>query len=203
VTPANTQWVIYDLSLSRLHSNDFWFVPWLVKSTAIAVGQKSVTDSENKLFVTLWDGTNTRIARMNIDATDYEDLVPADGSGATFNWSLTTSLLGVPEGDHVNKLRAPDFSPALASVQVERLSVNGDTDPSVSVYYDDFFNTPVDLVPGDVPARRDISQGYVSLTYNKGVKVCKHAAVVVTGVQDTLGAELYQLALNWLPESGA
>lgn len=202
-TSTNTRWVIYDLGLSRIHSNDFWFVPWAVQSTAMAVGQKNISDSANKLFVMLWDGTNTRIAYMNIDATDYEDLVPATGLGSTYAWTLTTGLLGVPEGDHVNKLRGPDFSPAFASVQIERLAIDGDTDPSVSAYYDDFFNDPVNLVPGDLPARREQSIGYTSLTYNEAQRVCKHVAIKVDGINDALGAELFQLAFNWLPESGA
>ena len=202
-TPSNTRWVIYDMNLSRLQSNNFWFVPWIVESSALAVGQKSYTDSENKLWVTLWDGTNTRIARMNIDATDYEDLDPTTGTGDTYAWTVTTSLLGVPQGDHVNRLRSPDFSPCLASVQLERSLITGDTDPTVDVYFDDFFTTPISAGIGDPPARREQSIGYKSITYNSALDTCKHAAVVITGTNDALGAELYQLALNWLPESGA
>lgn len=202
-TPANTQWYIYDMNLSRKQSNDFWFVPWDVSSSAIAVGQKNYTDSENKLWTALWDGTNTRITRMNLDATDYEDLNPTAGDSSPYGWEVTTSLLGVPEGDHVNKLRSPDFSPCLASIQLERLALDGDSDPSAAIYYDDFFSDPVDIGTPDPPARRNQSQGYTSLTYNGAERVCKHASIVLTGTVDAIGAELYQIALNWLPESGA
>ncbi len=202
-TPANTRWVNYDMNLSRKQSNDFWFVPWTVGSSAIAIGQSGVADPENKTFVALWDGTYARIAIMDINATDYQDLDPADGTGNTYSWDLTTSLLTVPEGDHVNKLRAPDFSPVLASVQLERLQVTSDSDPTVSLYYDDMFNSPVPLNTPDNPARREISQGYTTLVFNNAVRACKHASVVVTGNNDAYGAELLQLSLNWLPESGA
>lgn len=203
-TPANTRWQIYDMNLSRTQSDDFWFVPWIVQSSALAVGQPSYTSSDNNLFVMLWDGTYARLAYMNLNATDYEDLTPATGTGTSYGWDLTTGLLGVPEGDHVNQLRAPDFSPTLASVQIERIAITGDTDPDVALFYDNMFTgTPVDLGVGDIPARRKQSEGYTTLTFNEATKVCKHVAIQITGNNDSLGAELFQISLNWLPDSGA
>lgn len=205
VTPANSRWLIYDMNLSRkLSGTNFWFVPWVVQSSAIAVGQYHVMDSENRILTALWDGTYCRLTYMYLDATDYEDLNPATGAGSAYGWTLTTSLQTVPEGDHVNKLRAPNMSPCFTSVQVERTVVAGDADPSVSLYYDDFFSLPVPLPISDPPARRPQSTGYTTLTYNGGVRTCKHVALLLTGdATSTVGAEILQLAFNWLPESGA
>lgn len=201
--PSSTRWIIYDMNLSLKTQTDYWFVPWSVASSAIAVGQKNITDTENKLWVALWDGTNMRLAYMFIDATTLQDFNPTTGAAVNYGWGLTTSLVMVPVGDHVNELRRPDFSPVISSLGITRKDFSGDADPTAQIFIDDLFTTPISIGTGESPARRVQSLGYVDLTYNDVNQVAKHVSLELTGAAASTDAELYALQFSWAPNSGA
>ncbi len=201
---AQTQWFVYDLDRARRVSDDFWMPPWMVKSTCLAVGGRSATDTQNRLYVALWNGTDFSTGCLDYTGVSAADYDPTTGDPVGYGWNLTTSLLMVPLGDHVNQLRAPNLSPDLAAVMYERTQYTGDVDPAVTVFLDDLFTDPITVGPAQAPARRPQSKGYLTRVLNQGLnQVTKYAAIQWTAPSSTLQAEVHKAAWVWLPESGA
>lgn len=206
-TPANTKVWVYDLFRARVSSDDFWYVPFSVKCSALAVGQQSVTDSENKLIFSLWDNTNTKLGKLDASAIPVAtDINPSSGTPSNFGMSFTTWLAGVPPGDHENELRKPFDNPVWSALQYERTNfgVAGEVDPQAYIYVDDFFSSPITLqYPGDQPARREQSKGFLTIIQNDIREVCKHGAIQLTSAASAFPVELHQLAWIWEPDGGA
>lgn len=200
---ALTQWFVYDFIRARRVQDDFWFTPWIIKSTALATGQSSASDTENKLFIALWDGTNSAVPILDATGVSAQDINPTTLAGAAFSWTTTLSPLMVPPGDHVNQLRVPDFSPNMASFQYERTLYTSDSDPTVVAYLDDLFTSPISLGTPGVPPRRAQSKGFKTNIQFSINTVAKYAAFQFTGASDTIQAEVHNATWSWLPESGA
>lgn len=205
--PSDTtasRWLIFDLDKSMTAQVEFWFPPWRVRSTTLAVGQNSVLDTENKLIACLWNGVNFQAVKIDPTGATASDPDPTTLASTGFSWNLRTSLRTVPVGDHVNTLRAPGFSPTLASVALEKTSYTGDAEPAVNVYLDNFFTVATAMtLPADPPAGRDQSTDFLTLVHHFGLnRNCKYAAIEITGAADTAQAEIHRLQWSWLPESG-
>lgn len=201
---TQTRWFVYDIDRARRVSDDFWFPPWALRSTCICTGAKSATDTDNRLYVALWDGTNFLITGVDPQGLVASDPNPSSGVASAYGWNVTSSLLMVPAGDHVNERRRPILAPVFASFMFNRTLFTGDSDPLVAVYYDDFFTNPQSLPVPNPPPRRPQSTGFKTLVYNiGGAKVAQYVAVKFTGAVDTVQAEVQNIAFNFLPDSGA
>lgn len=200
---TQTQWFVYDMDRARRVGDDFWFTPWQVRSTAIAAGASSATDTENKLYATIWDGTKMRLCNIDYTGVTASDINPTTGAATAYSWTATSSLLMVPAGDHVNLLRRPDFSPVMASFQFERTTYGGDMDPLVFGFFDDLFTNPIQLAPPQDPARRAQSLGFKTALNYDVTRVAKYSAIQWQGFSDTKQAEIHNCTFSWLPDSGA
>lgn len=201
-TPADTQWFVYDLDRARRVGDDFWFTPWDIISTCLATGPASATDTENKLYIAMYDGTNFALAKLDYTGVTATDVNPS-GTTTNFGWQAQTSLLAIPPGDHVNYLRIANLSPVAAGFTYNRTTYSGDSDPILIAFFDDFYTTPISLQPATPPARRPQSLGFHSL-YNYDIrKTAKYAAFQWIGNVDGNQAEIHNAAWLWLPESGA
>lgn len=203
VTPSASRQLVYDLRYSRELKQDFWHPPWSMASVVLAVGQQAPTDTENKCFVGLWDGSRFQMAKLDEAGTLASDPVPAaPATTAGFAASFTPALHSVPYGDHVNQRRGPGMSSTWASYTIERTNFTGSSEPLVEGFLDDILTTPVNLGVGDPPPGRDQSKGYTTLIYNNIWKNCKRGTVRVTTPADKIVYEFHQVGWNWLPESG-
>lgn len=199
-----TRWFVYDIDRARRVSDDFWFPPWAVRSTAICVGPTSVSDTSHHLFSTLWDGTTMLLVKLDPTGVTASDPNPTSGTATAFPWNITTALRAVPAGDHVNERTRPILSPVFAKAVIDRTTYTGDSDPTVKMYCDDLFNTAIPLGPADPPPRRTQSQGFKTLEYNLGAaRVAKYVALFITGNTDTKQAELQTMTWAFIPSAGA
>lgn len=202
--PVFSQWFIYDLDRAVATQDDFWFTPWNKKTVAITVGQSSVADTENKLFLGLYGGGQFQLAVLDPSGVMASDPDPSTLTPTGYGWSFRTSLLPVPVGDHISNLREPDMSPVVASVSYEKTSYTGDSLPVVNIYVDNKTALPTKtLTTADPPARRAQSIGYGSYFYSGCQTVSKHVALELVGGLDTIQAEISQIAFEWLPDAGA
>ncbi len=202
--PTLSKTYFYSLNHSLKLKDDAWFTPWHIKSTAYAVGTSTATSANNRLAVMLWDGTKAQLTYVDWLGTTASDVNPTTGAPVAYGWSFTTSLLGVPAGDHVNELRKPYLSPVLAAVEICKTSYTGDSPPTLTGYYDDTtYAVGQVLQPPLPPPRRAQSQGYDTLSYTSGMSVVKDFGLAITGNSDLLQAEISRLTFNWTPDSGA
>ena len=199
--PTLTHLHAYDVGRSRLVQDDYWFPPWSIKFSASVVGQSSISDTENKIFFGLWDGTNMRMGHLDATGATGSDINPTTGAASAFNYFWQTSLMNVPAGDHANEDRVPDLSPV--AYKIEYTMTNGATAPTIQVYFDDIFTTPTTLGASVRPPRRSQSKGFTTLQ-NLDIKtVCKYIAFKFTGPTDTNTATYHTFSLDWLPDQGA
>lgn len=197
-----TRIYVYDLRLSRDLKVDYWYPPWTTRGTAAVVGQKSYLDTVKRLGIGLWNGTTAQLVNFDLSAAQDINVAAPAGSSVTFAYSLKTSLLEVPFGDHVNERRAPNLSSTIAAIAIER-TATGDVAPTLQAYLDDTGTTAISLGVGLAPPRRSQSQGYTSLVYPSNLmRDAKRVAVKISGTTNGNRSEWHQIGWYWLPESG-
>lgn len=203
--PADSRTFVYDLNKALSLQTDFWYTPWRLKSTAYAVG--NVTVDQTKLVVAIWDGTKCQLCTVDFLGGTASDVDPSHPAGAAlpYDWSFTTSLVGVVKGDHVNEDRAPFLSVCFEYVEICRTAFVGDSNPTLIGYFDDItYKTGQPFIgPGLAPPRRAQSKGYFTLQYPGLRQVVKDFGLSITGALDTNQAEISRLTYGWTPDSGA
>lgn len=201
-----SHWHIYDFQWAERVKSDFWYPEWDIKCTAITSGQSSVTATDNKLFAAMWDGTKMQLGILDHQfAGTIADLNPTtQAQDDTYGIDFTLALQQVPAGDHVNERIRPDASWPAKNLAYERtvFGTAGEADAAASVYYDDFFTTPVSLKPPSPPPRRAQSIGYKTVIHNDVLRVCKHIAVRLTWPDGAWQVEVHQLYVGWQPGAG-
>lgn len=160
--PVNSRVFVYDIKKSKSRGIDFWNTPWTLPVTALMSGIVPANPSrQRRLLLYLASSSYNSVVnyiepRVNIGTDSFS------GNLQPIGWDITTSLLTLPPGNHVNALRDPVLDPSLYGVIYDRVLYPGDTDPSVLLYIDDLWNSPepLDYISG--PTRRPASKGYAS-----------------------------------------
>lgn len=202
-TPAPVgRWWLYDFTLARRQRDDFWYTPWAMPFGAITVGPSLTTFTSDVLYQVAWDGTTSRLGRLEF-GTITGDVNPTTGDPVVYGGNFTTSLLSVPEGNHVNANISSVLTPEISAVGLTRTKTAGDSEPTVSVYLDDFFTTEIPLNSQE-PWRREQSIGYEDLLYGDALeRVATLASIKVVFPEEAYPAEIHRLAWEWLPGGGS
>jgi len=220
-----TRWIVYDLDRARRVSDHYWFPPWALLTTCIATGASSASDTENKLYCALWDGTKMLLSKLDYTGVLASDPNPTSGTATGYAWSARLAPRQNPLGYHVNERRRPYMSTIGATFQYERTvfgaatwntltqtwdsanfawnDAGTDSDPTVVVYVDDLFTDPITLSYSNPPQRRAQSRGFRTILLTDLQQPCKYLAFQWTGASDTLQAEIQKVNIAFLPDSGA
>jgi hypothetical protein len=202
-TPSNSKVYVYDIKKSTIRQMDFWNTPWSIPLTALASGIVPSPPSEQQrlLFYIAKDGEDSCV--NYIDPTVEVGSDSFNGDNVNFGWQIQTSLLTLPAGNHVNALREPTLDPDFYGVLYDRILYPGDIDPSVWVYNDDMWTTPLPLNFVNNPSRRGTSKGYASRLLTSPEGVGHRVAIQMQREATSDLVQVLNLTLAWLPDAGS
>lgn len=183
---------VLDLALSRRTERQFWNAPWDITATCSLVCKLSTLSTQRYILL----GTPSGYRTLDIIADTTTDL------GAGIDWMLRSGLSSVPEGNHVNALRAPGLTGPLTRARLERTRYSNDVWPQVSFSLDDFWTDPVPAVELHIPTSREPSKWYETL-YADVDNVAARAGIELAVYESVTPIEFHNIALTWLPDSGA
>jgi hypothetical protein len=185
----------------------FWFVPWLISSTAVLSSHISELQRQRRLCFWIFDQTIPYGRLVRIDSTGRH---PTD---VTVNSTVSAGITGIdfyvdinlhrnPAGNHVNMLRVPGLTPVVQYVVLERTITPGDDDPEIYYYTDDFWSNPQPVLYLEDPARREQSTAYKTICAQIDT-VAYRFSFRIQYIKSDFIIEIHSYAIIWTPESGA
>lgn len=200
-TPANNKVFVYDIKKSVAIRTDFWNTPWTLQASCLLSEVIRESQGQRRLCFATWNGSNSSELVMldSTGVTATDDLPGAAGS--VYDFSITTGLLMVPSGDHINQLRKPVVNPMLYDLRLERTVFAGDTDPDFYYFVDDTWTTPLTPAPQETVSRIDLPKGYKTMIYPI-VDTIQRVAIRVDQLQSTDRFELQNIIYNFAPDLG-
>lgn len=201
-TPANSRVYVYDIKKSSQRNTDWWNTPWSVACTALASAVVPAPPSEQKRLLFYMSSASYNSCVNYIDPQVQTGTDSFNGTQVPYGWQITTSLLTLPSGNHVNALREPSLDPNFYALVYDRTLYPGDIDPSVFLYTDDLWSAPYPLNYVNPPSRREASRGYASrlLTH---IGVGHRFAIQMNRASTTDLVELLNFGLVFQPEAGS
>lgn len=200
-TELSKHWV-YDLKKSKMVQDTFWFIPWFIRTTAVASGRINETTAQRRLVFALYNQATFETCLTRIDPTGRTGSDFFIDEEVGYDFDAVTNLFLVPSGNHVNKLRQPGITPDVYGVSLDRLVFTGDTDPLIYYFKDDFWTDPISPLQFEDPARRDLSKAYKTMEF--GVQeVAQHVAVEITKLSSAELFECQNLQILFAPDKGA
>lgn len=196
------QWVL-DINKTKETGQPFWFTPWDINCTSLAVGRISEATSQRRAVFFIWDEVTKRgqFSRLDPTARQTQDF-HWDGF-KSFNLTFTTHLVRCAPGNHLNALVIDAMTPVNNMIKFERTMVNTtDQDPYCYYYLDDFWTDPISSDILTDPPRRQQSKGYKT-QYIQTNEVCDRIALEMRVINNADTLELHNMAFIFVPTSGA
>lgn len=205
--PGFSRHWIYDIKQSALLREDFWNVPWTLRTVTSYSDRIAEDTNQRRLCFYIWDPTLPYGRFVRIDPTNrtYRDVTV--GTTTTpgtegIDFSIDTYLHTVPPGNHVNQLRVPALDPVVQFFQVERSLQPEDEDPDFFYYLDDFWYDPIAAEFIEDPPRRNQSIAYKTMDIQVNDGGCHRFAFRVQKTNSTGPIELQTYAIVWNPDGG-
>lgn len=200
-TTYSRQWV-YDIRKSQQVKDDFWFLPWTVRSTACLSASIDEETSQRRLCWFVWDTTEVEGQLVYLDPTGVACTDWFLDAEETYDWYADFNLMRVPAGNHVNTLSRPAITPDFYCFYIERSLFAGDSDPDFFYYKDDFWSQPIPAFTTEEPPRRNPSLAYKTILMPVN-EACQRAAIRLRKLETAERFELQSLTYSWSPTSGA
>lgn len=196
------QWVM-DINKTKENKYPFWFTPWDINCTVMAVGRISEASSQRRAIFFIWDEENKKGQFSRLDPTARETQDYFWDGPRSFNLFFTTHLAEILPGNHINALVKEAMVPNVSMIKFDRTMVNStDSDPYCYYYLDDFWT---DGISSDIltdPPRRNPSKGYKT-QYIQVNEVAERIALEMRLINNADPLEIHNLSFIFTPTSGA
>lgn len=203
--PTRSRVFVLDMRRTEKTNKPFWYTPWDVRAVGAVAGRVNDGEQKTRLVWAVYSdvGAATQTGHcvyLDVDGDSYADDEPSN-SGSGYEWSMKTSPMRVPPGNHVNSLREPGMVPVNYFVQVNRTVFDNDA-PVQCIVYRDKLSAGEALNPPRKPARHNPPDDFAADVYDVW-KVGKRISIELREEAIPWPIEIQELIVSWTPDSGS